>query len=61
MSELAKENKHITVKALKEYLKSYPDKLTVEIYTQVLDNFEDNELVPDLILKNLGLSEEDFK
>ncbi len=61
MSDLAKENKFITVKMLKEYLQTYPDQITVKIYTEVLENFEDEELVPDLILRNLGLSEEDFK
>jgi len=60
MSDLAKENKTITVRMLREYLKDYPDQITVKIYTEVLENFEDDELVPDLILKNLGLSEEDF-
>ena len=61
MSDLAKENRYITVKMLKEYLKTHPDQITVKIYTEVLENFEDDELVPDLILKNLGLSEEDFR
>ncbi|HIE59912.1 MAG TPA: hypothetical protein EYH43_03490 [Persephonella sp.] len=61
MSELSKENKFITVKMLKNYLENYPDQITVKIYIKVLENFEDDELVPDLILRNLGLSEEDFK
>ncbi|RUM51011.1 MAG: hypothetical protein DSY47_00365 [Hydrogenothermus sp.] len=61
MSELSKENKSITVKMLKKYLENYPDQIIVKIYTEVLENFEDDELVPDLILRNLGLSEEDFK
>jgi len=61
MSDLSKDNKSITVKMLREYLKSYPEEITVKIYTEVLENFEDDELVPDLILRNLGLSEEDFK
>lgn len=61
MSELSKENKSITAKMLKKYLENYPDQIIVKIYTEVLENFEDDELVPDLILRNLGLSEEDFK
>jgi len=58
---LAKNNKTVTVKMLKEYLSDYPDHLTVEIYMEVLENFEDDELVPDIILSNLGLSENFFK
>ena len=61
MSDLAKDNKTIKVKALKEYLKNYPDKLTSEIYLEVLENFEDDELVPDTILYNLGFSKEFMK
>ncbi len=56
MSDLAKNNKTVTVKMLKEYLKDYPDKVVVEIYMEVLENFEDDELVPDIILSNLGIS-----
>ncbi len=61
MSELAKNNNSIKVKQLKEYLKDYPNKVIAEIYLEVLENFEDDELVPDLILENLSLSPEDFK
>lgn len=61
MSELAKNNNSIKVKQLKEYLKDYPNKVIAEIYLEVLENFEDEELVPDLILENLSLSPEDFK
>ncbi len=61
MSELSKKNKTITVKQLKEHLKNeYPNKFVAEIYLETLENFEDDELVPDLILENLLLSEEDF-
>ncbi|RMA97075.1 hypothetical protein [Hydrogenothermus marinus] len=56
MSDLAKNNKTIKVKALKEYLKNYPDKTIAEIYLEVLENFDDDELVPDVILYNLGFS-----
>jgi len=56
MSDLAKNNKDIKVKTLREYLKNYPDKLTSEIYLEVLENFEDDELVPDIIIQNLGVS-----
>jgi len=56
LSDLAKNNKTVTVKMLKEYLKEYPDRLVVEIYMEVLENFEDDELVPDIILSNLGIS-----
>jgi hypothetical protein len=62
MSELSKKNKTVTVKQLKKYLKeNYPNKFVAEIYLETLENFEDDELVPDLILENLLLSEEDFK
>ena len=62
MSDLSKKNKSITVKQLKEFLKSrYPNRFVAEIYLETLENFEDDELVPDLILENLLLSEEDFK
>ncbi len=61
MSELAKNNNSVKVKQLKEYLKDYPNKVIAEIYLEVLENFEDEELVPDLILENLSLSPEDFK
>jgi len=56
MSNLAKNNKDIKVKTLREYLKNYPDKLISEIYLEVLENFEDDELVPDIIIRNLGVS-----
>ncbi len=61
MSELAKNNNSVKVKQLKEYLKDYPNKVIAEIYLEVLENFEEEELVPDLILENLSLSPEDFK
>ncbi|RUM56972.1 MAG: hypothetical protein DSY60_05825 [Persephonella sp.] len=61
MSELAKNNNSVKVKQLKEYLKDYHNKVIAEIYLEVLENFEDEELVPDLILENLSLSPEDFK
>jgi hypothetical protein len=61
MSDLSKDNKSITVKMLKEYLKNYPDKLVSEIYLDVLNNFEDDELVPDAILYNLGFSSDFLK
>ncbi len=62
MSELAKNNKKITVQQLKKYLqKHYPNRQVAEIYLEVLQNFEDNELVPDLILENLLLDEQDFR
>ncbi len=61
MSDLAKNNNSVKVKQLKEYLKDYPNKVIAEIYLEVLENFEDEELVPDLILENLSLSPEDFQ
>ncbi|MBK3332128.1 hypothetical protein GWK41_03480 [Persephonella atlantica] len=62
MSELAKNNKTVTVKQLRKYLqKHYPNRQVAEIYLEVLQNFEDNELVPDLILENLLLDEQDFR
>ncbi len=62
MSELSKNNKTITVKQLRKYLQEkYPNKFVAQIYLETLENFEDNELVPDLILENLLLTEEDFK
>ena len=61
MSDLAKNNKDITVKELREYLKNYSNKVVADIYLEVLQNFEDDELVPDLILENLLISPEDFK
>ncbi len=59
--ELAKNNKSVKVKDLKEYLTDYPNRIVAEIYLEVLENFEDDELVPDLILENLLLSPEDFE
>lgn len=56
MSDLAKKNKTIKVKTLKEYLNKYPDKTIADIYLEVLENFDDDELVPDVILYNLGFS-----
>ncbi|WP_457641126.1 hypothetical protein [Persephonella sp.] len=61
MSQLSRNNKTVRVCQLREYLKNYPNKLVAEIYLEVLENFEDDELVPDLILENLLLSPEDFK
>ncbi|NPA13557.1 MAG: hypothetical protein GXO45_06200 [Aquificae bacterium] len=61
MSELAKNNKTVKVKQLKEYLQDYPNEGVAQIYLEVLENFDDDELVPDLILENLLLDEEDFK
>ncbi|WP_293444820.1 hypothetical protein [Persephonella sp.] len=62
MSELAKNNKTVTIKMLKKYLKEkYPNRQTAQIYLEVLENFDDKELVPDLILENLLLDEEDFR
>ncbi|WP_029520796.1 hypothetical protein [Persephonella sp. IF05-L8] len=62
MSDLAKNNKTVKVKQLKKFLKEkYPNKQVAEIYLEVLENFEDDELVPDLILENLLLDEEDFR
>ena len=50
------------VKQLKKFLQEkYPNKQVAEIYLEVLENFEDEELVPDLILENLLLDEEDFR
>ncbi len=61
MSDLSENNKTITVKQLRDYLKEkYPNKFVAEIYLEALENFEEDELVPDLILENLFLSEEDF-
>ncbi|RUM58569.1 MAG: hypothetical protein DSY66_00160 [Persephonella sp.] len=59
--ELAKNNKSVKVKDLREYLTYYPNRIVAEIYLEVLENFEDDELVPDLILENLLLSPEDFE
>ncbi len=62
MSDLAKNNKTVKVKQLRKFLKEkYPNKQVAEIYLEVLENFEDDELVPDLILENLLLDEEDFR
>ena len=62
MSDLAKNNKTVRVKQLRKFLKEkYPNKQVAEIYLEVLENFEDDELVPDLILENLLLDEEDFR
>ena len=61
MSDLAKENKSIKVYQLRAYLENFPNKLIAEIYLEVLENFEDDELVPDLILENLSLTPEDFE
>jgi len=62
MSELAKNNKSVIVKQLKKYLREkYPNRQVALIYLEVLENFDENELVPDLILENLLLDEEDFR
>ncbi|NPA57805.1 MAG: hypothetical protein GXN94_00780 [Aquificae bacterium] len=62
MSELAKKNKTVKVGQLKKYLtERYPNRTVAEIYLEVLQNFEDHELVPDLILENLLLDEGDFR
>ena len=62
MSDLAKNNKTVRVKQLRKFLKEkYPNKQVAEIYLEVLENFEDDELVPDRILENLLLDEEDFR
>lgn len=62
MSELAKNNKTVKVRQLKNYLKNnYPNKQVAQIYLEVLENFDDEELVPDLILENLLLDQEDFR
>ncbi|NPA17395.1 MAG: hypothetical protein GXO05_06585 [Aquificae bacterium] len=62
MSELAKNNKTVKVKQLRKYLQEkYPNRSVAAIYLEVLKNFEDDELVPDLILENLLLDEEDFR
>ena len=58
---LNKKNKTVTVKELRAYLIDYEDKVVKEIYLEVLENFEEDELVPDLILENLGLTSEFFK
>jgi len=58
---LNKKNKTVTVKELRAYLIDYEDKIVKEIYLEVLENFEEDELVPDLILENLGLTPEFFK
>ncbi len=58
---LNKKNKTVTVKELRAYLVDYEDKIVKEIYLEVLENFEEDELVPDLILENLGLTPEFFK
>ena len=60
MSELAKNNKIVKVKQLRAYLEDYPNRVIAEIYLEILENFEEDELVPDLILENLCLSPEDF-
>jgi hypothetical protein len=61
MSDLAKNNKTVKVYQLREYLENYPNRVIAEIYLEVLENFESDELVPDLILENLYLSPEDFE
>ncbi len=58
---LSKKNKTVKVKELRAYLLDYEDKVVKEIYLEVLENFEEDELVPDLILDNLGLTPEFFK
>ncbi len=61
MSQLSRNNKTVKVCQLKKYLETYPNRTVAEIYLEVLENFDDEELVPDLILDNLLLSPEDFE
>ncbi|NPA51481.1 MAG: hypothetical protein GXO22_01150 [Aquificae bacterium] len=59
MDKLTKLNKSITKKELQEYLtkNSYLyGEITTNIYLEILENFEDDELIPDKILMNLGIN-----
>ncbi len=61
MDKLTKLNKSITVKQLREYLEKNGylyGETTINIYMEILENFEDDELVPDKILMNLGINPE---
>lgn len=61
MDKLTKLNKSITVKQLREYLEKNGylyGEITINIYMEILENFEDDELVPDKILMNLGINPE---
>jgi len=49
MNKLSKLNKNIKVRELK---------VMVGIYLEILENFDDEELVPDKILMNLGINPE---
>ena len=61
MGELSKLNKNIKVKELKAYLdknRYIYGEVMVGIYLEILENFDDEELVPDKILMNLGINPE---
>ncbi len=61
MDKLTKLNKSITVKDLREHLNKNGyiyGETTVKIYIEILENFEDDEFVPDKILMNLGINPE---
>ena len=58
---LNKKNKTIKVKQLKAYLKENEVGVVKEVYLEVLENFEPDEYVPDLILENLGIDIDDFQ
>ncbi len=61
MGELSKLNKNIKVKELKVYLdknRYIYGEVMVGIYLEILENFDDEELVPDKILMNLGINPE---
>ncbi len=61
MNELAKKNRYIKVKDLKEYLSRNGyiyGEVMIGIYMEILENFEEEELVPDKILANLGINPE---
>ncbi len=56
MSDLSKNNKSIKVKSLKEYLKGHPDQNIAKTYISLLENYDDEEFVPDSVLYDLGFS-----
>ncbi len=61
MGELSRLNKNIKVKELKVYLdknRYIYGEVMVGIYLEILENFDDEELVPDKILMNLGINPE---
>ena len=58
---LNKKNKTIKVKQLKAYLKENEVGVVKEVYLEVLENFEPDEYVPDLILENLGIDIDEFQ